>query len=122
MSADPFEEDKGLDRSNILGGNFLKTFLYLGGNGSALRLFTSSGVHGYREADQYTIPPYRHDLGYFHPCYNLNKDLDKCNQKVPMITKLPGRCAACNTERQELMKCFTRTKYSHPLAPKQSEM
>ncbi|KNH06586.1 DNA damage response protein WSS1-like protein [Perkinsela sp. CCAP 1560/4] len=114
MSADPFTEDKGMDPLNVSGGNIIKTFLYSGGTGSGLRLFSSGGVQGYRVADQYTIPPYNANLSFFHPCFKLNKQLGKCNANQDPEMRLPGRCAQCSTERQELMKCFTKTKYSHP--------
>ena len=115
MSADPFAKDRGTEVNDVSGGNIIKTFIYSGGNGAAMRLFAPKAGDGYREADQYTIPPYKADLSYFHPCYTLNAALDKCNRQNSEDMKLPGRCAACNDERQALMKCFTKTKYSHPV-------
>eukprot|EP00331_Platyophrya_macrostoma_P016732 CAMPEP_0176475650 /NCGR_PEP_ID=MMETSP0127-20121128/43720_1 /TAXON_ID=938130 /ORGANISM="Platyophrya macrostoma, Strain WH" /LENGTH=113 /DNA_ID=CAMNT_0017871261 /DNA_START=483 /DNA_END=821 /DNA_ORIENTATION=- len=55
-------------------------------------------------------PPARFDLDGRHPCAGLNRTLLECSVRCPSEMRLAGRCASCNDERHELMKCLTKQK------------
>eukprot|EP00760_Papus_ankaliazontas_P009556 PhM_4_TR1409/c0_g1_i1/m.70307 len=108
MSADP---DTAFRPTLISGGYVVKNMVYSSDEAQDRKtLLCSRGADGPRELDQYTIPPYSVDMPRNHPCYNVNENVEKCNQKIEPQVLLAGRIAMCNDERRVLMQCLTKNK------------
>ena len=109
MSADPSQPG---DLDVLSGGFVLKNLMYeLNPFGSG-KVLLSAVKPGTKQAEQRTIPPYTPALPSSHPCAFENDQLAKCNATIDAQVLLGGRCAICNSERKNLMKCLTKHKYT----------
>ena len=107
MSADPGLKGRW---DVITGGIILKNLMYTPNPLGEGKVPISSAGTGPKVADQHTIPPYQATLSRHHPCWDANKALKRCNLELDAVMRLGARCAACNDERINLMKCFVRHK------------
>lgn len=107
MSSDP---SVPVDPRHESGGYVIKNIMYNTNGGSdTVKVFGGKFIVGNTvSAEQYVIPPSRENMVSHHPCAELNRAVLRCNEKLSEEMRLAGRCAACNVERQALMKCMTQ--------------
>eukprot|EP00331_Platyophrya_macrostoma_P025418 CAMPEP_0176461664 /NCGR_PEP_ID=MMETSP0127-20121128/34800_1 /TAXON_ID=938130 /ORGANISM="Platyophrya macrostoma, Strain WH" /LENGTH=97 /DNA_ID=CAMNT_0017853421 /DNA_START=483 /DNA_END=773 /DNA_ORIENTATION=+ len=84
--------------------------IYKHNGNNQVEIVTGWTDQGAREFNQEIVPPARFDLDGRHPCAGLNRTLLECSVRCPSEMRLAGRCASCNDERHELMKCLTKQK------------
>ena len=106
MAADP---NTPYDPDARTGGFVIKNMIYDGSTKGQLEVIGHwRSYEGTRLVDQYNIPPYKPLMTKAHPCYDVNRALGECSDRLDPEMLLAGRVSACNMERQALMRCLTK--------------